>query len=133
MPTRMRLKAIGYWMSDVQDYLPVPKAGIWNENDRQKAITYLDASPMALTNRAGELCHLCNKEIGGMERTDGIYIWPSSLVHYIKDHCVTLPPYFMQHLKDVNYAVLTEFPSPFSFLPDRDYSLWCPEKLQAHG
>jgi hypothetical protein len=37
-------------------------------------------------------------DMGSIERTDGIYVWPEGLTHYVKEHNVRLPQEFVDHV-----------------------------------
>lgn len=43
-----------------------------------------------------------NAANGNLDLTDGIYIWPEGLAHYVFDHHVRLPPEFVEHVQARN-------------------------------
>jgi hypothetical protein len=50
-------------------------------------------------------CRICGKhDNGNLELTDGTYIWPSGLEHYVREHAVRLPDEFVAHLEQVEEA-----------------------------
>ena len=42
-------------------------------------------------------CRMCGRPNGAVEYTDGTYLWPQGLVHYLDDHDVRLPDEFVRH------------------------------------
>ena len=42
-------------------------------------------------------CRLCGQQNGAGEFTDGTYIWPEGLRHYVSAHSVRLPEEFVTH------------------------------------
>lgn len=44
------------------------------------------------------LCRICGCRNGGTELTDGVYVWPDGLAHYVTEHDVRLPDVFVQHV-----------------------------------
>ena len=45
-------------------------------------------------------CRICGVDNGAAEYTDGTYVWPEGLAHYIYDHAVRLPEDLVRHAKD---------------------------------
>jgi hypothetical protein len=45
-------------------------------------------------------CRLCdNVTNGNLDLTDGSYLWPQGLAHYVRDHHVRLPAEFVAHVR----------------------------------
>jgi len=42
-------------------------------------------------------CRLCGIKNGSLEFTDGTYLWPEGLVHYIREHAVRMPEAVVAH------------------------------------
>jgi hypothetical protein len=96
------MKLIGYWMRDLQDgNLPVPQelVGEMSSAVREAVCAYL---------RAGKLfemycglswcrfdCGVDDREMGHREFTDGEWVWPEGLVHYVSAHGILLPAEFI--------------------------------------
>ena len=100
------LIAIGYWFSDDEPELPKPQHFIdttIDSTERQQLIDYLENGKrlhewMGFSScRFG--CKLPVSEIGNACLTDGKYIWPEGLSHYITEHQVWLPDTFINHVK----------------------------------
>lgn len=84
----------------------------WSPDDRGSLIEYLKNSPVAVTTAVGFCkCLCCSQQLEiGCFRTDGVWLWPDDLVHYVESHRVRLPDAFVDHMRLHNYippAILT--------------------------
>ena len=88
------LHPIGYWMDHDQPDLPDPAELVdhsWNPRERQLVAAVLGA---AATHRPGEgcsICRICGAPNGFLDLSDGRYVWPEGLSHYVAEHSVRLP------------------------------------------
>ncbi len=64
-------------------------------------------------------CRLCGEVNGSAEFTDGVYLWPEGLAHYVREHSVKLPDEVLAHVRrrydevetlDVDRDWSTEYP-----------------------
>lgn len=60
-------------------------------------------------------CRICSCLNGCRDLTDGYYLWPEGLAHYVLDHSVRLPTEFLKHI-DQRVEALEEL--------ERDISWW---------
>lgn len=44
-------------------------------------------------------CRFCGEHVGSLEFTDGVYVWPEGLAHYIQEHSVRLPAAVVDHVR----------------------------------
>ncbi len=51
------------------------------------------------------LCRICGIENGYGEFSDGTYLWPTGLAHYVEAHGVRLPAEFVEHATRRLYAL----------------------------
>jgi len=94
------LLLIGYWRSAEQPSWPNPKDFIdplWHDQERQVVVAYLGAGMTARVARGWSDCRFCGDDNGNREFTDGTYLWPEGLAHYVKVHGVRLPKEFVSH------------------------------------
>jgi hypothetical protein len=71
----------------------------WDERVRNLVAGYL-ANGTILACAAGvSRCRLCGKANGSAEFTDGVYMWPEGLAHYVGDHSVRPPKIFIDHVR----------------------------------
>ena len=98
----MRLRRIGYWRSEEDDRWPDPHALVdeaWDERERELTALYLRAGFIAQAFLGMSVCRLCGKPNGSVEFTDGVYVWPEGLAHYVLDHSVRLPDEVLAHIE----------------------------------
>lgn len=96
------LRAIGFWSGphssdgwpDVDDFVD-PE---WDENEREFIANYLTHGLLGRTYMGWSTCRVCGKaDNGDSEHSDGVFVWPSGLAHYVSEHSVRLPQEFVRH------------------------------------
>lgn len=100
----MRLRAIGFWRSinDADPSLPDPRDFIdpdWHSDERARVAAYLGTGRRVRAQTGKSRCRLCGAANGSEEQTDGVYLWPEGLAHYVSEHAVRLPAEFLAHLE----------------------------------
>jgi hypothetical protein len=92
------LKLIGYWGADEQpSEYPYPGRLVspnWRRDDRARIVAYLRSGQLIrafLGYSSCRICGLLGREMGAAEFTDGEWVWPEGLPHYIEVHSVRLP------------------------------------------
>jgi hypothetical protein len=95
-------KAIGYWHSEEQPNMPDPALFIdenWDITEKQAVIDYLKKGERLADYRGWSWCRFgCAGAYGTADMTDGTYVFPEGLVHYIEKHHVRLPLDFVNHI-----------------------------------
>jgi hypothetical protein len=97
------VRLIGYWKSDVGDAWPDPRDLVdetWDAREREQVASYLEEGVVAAVMGGPSPCRLCGQPNGAAELTDGVYLWPRGLAHYVRDHSVRLPDEVVAHVKD---------------------------------
>jgi len=99
--------AVGYWKSEYQPEFPDPKKFVTQDipdHDRQVVLTYLASGKKFLSYLGYSYCRFeCgtnDSEMGASCFTDGKYVWPEGLSHYIRMHSVWLPKEFINHVME---------------------------------
>lgn len=96
------LLKVGFWHSASEPELPDPLDLVdldWNFNERSTVSAYLDSGEIRNTYREFVSCRLCGSRIGShQELTDGTWVWPSSLSHYVKTHSIRPSSDFLKHV-----------------------------------
>ena len=100
------LKVIGYWKAEVVDNYPCPQELEANlpAEFRERLVQYLESPPGAYTvgwvSFGFSWCRYgCKGGNGSRELSDGLWIWPEGLAHYVKRHNVgLLPEAFLQRV-----------------------------------
>jgi len=121
--------AIGYWKSDDAPYFPDPHQFVRHDIEpglRIIVAEYLDRGTHFIPFLGHSWCRFkcgANENVmGSFCFTDGDYIWPQGLSHYIKIHDVWLPDDFIKHViintsKDISNVDLSK-------LDLHDYNWW---------
>jgi hypothetical protein len=112
----MRLRTIGFWRSirDAEPSLPDPRDFIdpeWDARERARLADYLRTGRRVRAQKGKSRCRLCGAVNGSEEQTDGVYLWPEGLAHYVSEHAVRLPAEFLAHVErelDVIDAIETD-------------------------
>jgi hypothetical protein len=126
---------IGYWHNISNPDLPDPAWFIddkWDRRIRRKVIAYLKNGIMTPHHWMGySWCRFrCGKDIlGSAELTDGKYVWPEGLSHYVKHHNVRLPQEIVDHfLQNGTKHFIKKKISLFRQMDDKnfdiDYDWW---------
>jgi hypothetical protein len=95
----MELILVGYW-SDDKGRWPDPGEFVdttWDDQERDMVSQYIGAGTIARTFMGYSACRICGALNGDLEYTDGTYIWPQGLRHYVDQHSVRLPAEFVRH------------------------------------
>lgn len=96
---------VGYWFSANDEHnahLPKPQNHVdkmWDPVERDLVIAHLENGKVDNSFRGMSLCRFCGMWNGSEDITDGTYVWPSGLAHYLKEHTVRLPAAFVAHVR----------------------------------
>ncbi|NUP14198.1 MAG: hypothetical protein HOW73_49825 [Polyangiaceae bacterium] len=99
----LHLTLIGYWRSASEQHWPEPGAFVdptWNAGIRERIIAHLTSGAVLRVAGGASWCRFRCAEfgaygLGSAELTDGEYVWPSGLAHYVAQHQVRLPDKFV--------------------------------------
>lgn len=111
-PHKRRTKLhIGYWANSKDPKLDsYEKRGIllawpedyvdpdWKGHERNLVIAHLRNAPDSNHYFGFATCRLCGIKVGSSEKSDGTYVWPAGLAHYLEDHSLRPPPEFLSHV-----------------------------------
>lgn len=99
------LVALGYWHSLLEPDLPDPARFIdpaWAPAERQQVLTYLQHGRPLVAWMGYSWCRfrcgIRDPHLGAWDLTDGTYLWPEGLSHYVAAHQVRLPEEVVQHI-----------------------------------
>ena len=102
IPAGKRVRLLGFWVSPGTNSLPNPAALVdvsWDEAERQRVADYLSRGQVVASFMGASRCRLCSCINGSHDLTDGAYLWPEGLSHYVLDHSVRLPAEFLEHIE----------------------------------
>ena len=94
-------RRVGYWRDDDAPHLPDPSELIdptWVGDERRLVVAYIGQDVRTPVGEGCSTCRLCGQPNGFTDLTDGTYVWPEGLAHYVADHDVRLPESFVQHV-----------------------------------
>jgi hypothetical protein len=98
----VHVELIGYWQSTLEPHWPDPRDFVdtsWDESDRARVAQYLQRGGIEIWGQCGmSQCRFCGASNGSGERSDGVYLWPEGLAHYIRVHNVRLPAVVIEHI-----------------------------------
>ena len=77
----------------------------WERENRQKIIDYLKSGSSCAQYLGWSWCRICKEENGYTDFTDGKWIWPEGLAHYIEEHNVRLPDKFVNHMRSKGFTI----------------------------
>jgi hypothetical protein len=95
---------VGYWFHELApDDLPLPPRLVrrWSPRDRALVLRYLRGGRTLVRYGAAARCRFadCAQEVGRRELTDGVFVWPEGLAHYVAKHGVRLPARLVTHVR----------------------------------
>lgn len=96
------LQLIGYWRADgdATSGYPHPSDWVdwsWDQEERSIVGAYFASGTVFRAYMGLSPCRICGRPNGAAEYTDGTYVWPEGLAHYIDDHGVRLPDALVGH------------------------------------
>lgn len=107
------LSAIGYWRSDESFIVyPHPKELVdltWNHDERLAIAAYLKQG-ISLRGYFGySYCRFqdgpTEEEMGTDDLTDGVWVWPQGLTHYVLRYSVRLPESFIYYAHQAQFRI----------------------------
>ncbi len=123
------MRFIGQWIDLLRDTRYPPPQELVGDYDlavQQSVADYLDHGHVYARYRGLIGClFYCGHTEGHVERTDGHWVWPCNLSHYVRDHSVLVPEDFINHAS--SWRVLPDFDETWQHAkPDHNYWLqWC--------
>lgn len=140
MAINQPLKAIGYWSpswewgsAPDQDF-PDPRLLVrrgWRKKERRQILAYLNSGHEHAGYAGYSYCRFwfCwtpHRFMGDFDLTDGVWVWPQGLAHYVRRHSVSLPDEFVATMQANGWRIPENIasPQPWVELPTYDYSYW---------
>ena len=120
------LTLIGYWASKEEPEWPNPTDLVdpsWDADELSLVAGYLDRGMVPWIQLGISTCRLCGAENRCAEVTDGTYVWPEGLSHYVREHSVRLPSRVVGHILEQKDPLKSD-PHEDSFWPDQVDSTW---------
>lgn len=80
----------------------------WELEERQLVLEHIECGMMIRAWMGFSPCRFCGTSNGNLDLTDGVYLWPQGLAHYLKEHDVRLPVEFVEHVLAFDEHVATD-------------------------
>lgn len=98
-----RLEVLGWWFNErAPNALPRPQRLVARQDPAVRAAvaSYLRAGQELTTYMGLSFCRFAcgERAMGYRDLTDGTFVWPEGLVHYVEHHEVRLPERFVAHV-----------------------------------
>ena len=106
------LIAVGYWVSDRAPDLPHPRDFVgsgYDRGTRERICRYLDSGRVFESYLGYSHCRfqcgvICS-EMGDSDLSDGQWVWPEGLSHYVRAHDVALPDEFIATMERNDWRI----------------------------
>jgi hypothetical protein len=136
------LRAIGFWIRDLRDEsYPAPQelVGALPEERRLSLAHYLESGATFgqylgyswcrfVCGAAESVAAQMDTRLGTRDLTDGTWVWPEGLAHYVREHGVVLPEEFMAHAAS---GTLPTTPDPTEPVDSAFWKSWCATRRSA--
>jgi len=126
---RLVIEQIGYWNeegSEIEYIEPQMITAEWDPGIQSKVAEYLDNGRTAMQFMGYSWCRFqCgvpDERMGTRDLTDGRWIWPEGLSHYVREHDVRLPEPCISHMEYNGWNVPEIDPSDYELVIKSD--LW---------
>lgn len=126
----IHLRQIGYWRNASND-LPDPKKLVdadWRRVDRDRIVSYLKSGVLQSQEYGYSFCRFAcgipNRDMGTRNLTDGIWIWPEGLWHYIEAHDVRLPDEVIAVMEENGFRMPETHPRDVIQWASTDMNWW---------
>jgi hypothetical protein len=133
------MKLLGYWAGEEEQGYPNPcdlvRPG-WAGADLELLIRYLTTAPMFRGYWGHSSCRfrcgIDDTEMGSRELTDGEWVWPEGLAHYVERHAVVLPEIFIEHCRSRGWQPTGANAAPDREADDTFWRAWASETTKAN-
>ncbi len=124
------MNLIGYWIRSLADDEYPPPQELVTDYDpatRDQIAAYLDAGSTFAVYRGLSWCRFfCDHPMGNCELTDGEWVWPQDLSHYVRNHDVRLPDEFVDHVFSMRPPMAETTNDWSTVTPDESFWIsWC--------
>lgn len=107
------MTAVGYWVEVPPGPVPLPDPQVlvdpgWLPDDRPRVCEYLRAGHTWVHWRGVSFCRIGGCGVGSNGSrclTDGEFVWPEGLAHYVERHAVRLPDWFVGRMREHGWRV----------------------------
>ena len=111
----VHLRVIGIWKDPRHNQgmdLPDPKNLVdpgWRKGDRDRIVRYLKSGTLRSREMGWSYCRIgcgvADQEMGTTDLSDGLWVWPEGLAHYVEAHEIRLPDEFIATMEENGFQV----------------------------
>jgi hypothetical protein len=113
------LNAVGYWYARDVEGFPTARSLVGNAYPpdlRDRICGYLQSGQVRVRYLGWSFCRFrCGakgRELGDADLTDGEWVWPQGLPHYVRCHGIRLPPPFIESMRKAGWRVREDLVIP---------------------
>jgi hypothetical protein len=105
----------------------------WARKERPRMVRYLSEAPAIAHFRGLSYCRFGCGPNGSAEHSDGVWVWPEGLAHYVRSHDVRLPEDFVAHMRSRTFRPPAEVDAePFAAQrSSAHWRRWCAAQRSA--
>lgn len=124
---------IGYWNGTSDEGYIWPQEIVSEKkiSYKKKIISYLQKGFPVLHWMGYSGCRICCETLGSKCLSDGFWIWPEKLEHYVDKHNIRLPEEFVRHMIKrnwkVSFSVKKDLSTSRDYQTDSYWRSWCIE------
>lgn len=110
------LNMVGYWVGGFDEgakkyiHPSIIIDSTWHNEDKAKIIGYLKQGIPFWHDLGYSFCRFedgpPDDQMGSMDLTDGIWLWPEGLYIYVEKFNIRLPDEFYDHMKENNFNIV---------------------------
>lgn len=93
---------MGFWSSEQEPDWPDPIMMMdaqWDQFEKETVTAYLKNGQRLRQYMGHATCRLCGDRVGTWDFSDGTFVWPEGLAHYVAAHTIRPPQRFIDHVK----------------------------------
>lgn len=106
-PSNWPHRWFGFWKEDGPEYRACPSLSQWPsealaQNEMARILTFLRGGAVVCVTQVGvRNCVLCGRRLSGSREclSDGLWLWPGELAHYLEEHGVAVPLPLRKHIE----------------------------------
>lgn len=114
----------GFWRVDANNDTRLPTLSswidpTWGPGDKEKLLSYINNSPVVIASSAVRSpCIICGMALSSSDfQSDGTWLWPADLRHYMSTHHVRIPDSLANHIRQRGYDPPKEVETELDNLP----------------
>jgi hypothetical protein len=92
--------------------------------EKKWAVNYLKSGHVALRWKGYDDCRICKQTLGTKCLTDGTFIWPEKIEHYLEEHDILFPDEFVLHMNKQRWRISPQLKIKELSSNNTDESFW---------